>query len=316
MMLRRYQVAVTSATVLITGESGSGKELVARAIHGQSPRKDHQFVAVNCSAMPESLLESELFGHLKGSFTGAIKDRKGLLEEADQGTLFLDEVGDLTPHAQVKLLRVIQEGEIKRVGDNKMIRVDVRIIAATHQSLAQKIKEGTFREDLYYRLNVIHIGLPALRQRRADIPLLAYFFLEKYAKMNGKEVTDFSPGALAALKAYDWPGNIRQLENVVERTVILCRHRTIDTMDLFPAADREAGEPETIETTLGLPYKAARERYLEDFNRRYLCHALARQGGNVSRAAQEAGVPRQYFHRLMRGYGIAAVGFKPPARQK
>jgi DNA-binding NtrC family response regulator len=303
------QVAKTSATVLITGESGCGKELVARAIHAQSLRSNYKIVPVSCSALPESLIESELFGHLKGSFTGAIREHKGLIEEAENGTLFLDEIGDLSLLIQVKLLRVIQEGEFKKVGDSKITKANVRIISATHRNLLKMIKERTFREDLYYRLNVIHIHLPALRDRKEDIPILAHYFLAKYSNLNNKDIKGFSPGALAALKSDDWPGNIRQLENVIERAVILCSGNRLDTENLF-SADSVSGPQETTDAVLTLPYKDARERSIEEFNRRYISYVLARHSGNVSRAAMESGLKRQYLHRLMRDYGIHSAGFK------
>lgn len=303
------QVAKTSATVLITGESGCGKELVARAIHAQSLRSNYKIVPVSCSALPESLIESELFGHLKGSFTGAIREHKGLIEEAENGTLFLDEIGDLSLLIQVKLLRVIQEGEFKKVGDSKITKANVRIISATHRNLLKMIKERTFREDLYYRLNVIHIHLPALRDRKEDIPILAHYFLAKYSSLNNKDIKGFSPGVLAALKSHDWPGNIRQLENVIERAVILCSGNRLDTENLF-SADSVSEPQETTDAVLTLPYKDARERSIEEFNRRYISHVLARHSGNVSRAAMESGLKRQYLHRLMRDYGIHSAGFK------
>ncbi|MFH1146340.1 MAG: sigma-54 dependent transcriptional regulator [Pseudomonadota bacterium] len=303
------QVSKTSATIMITGESGSGKELVARAIHSQSLRGAYGFIPVNCSALPESLIESELFGHLRGAFTGAIREHKGLIEEAHKGTLFVDEVGDMSPLIQIKLLRILQEGELKKVGDSRITKVDVRIISATHQDLSKMIKQGHFREDLYYRLNVIHIHLPPLRERKEDIPLLAHHFLAKYNSINNKTISDYSPGALAALRSYHWPGNIRQLENVVERAVILCSHEIIDTKDLFPA-DSVPASDETTEALLTLPYKEARDKLFEGFNRRYITHALAQHAGNVSRASKEAGLKRQYFHRLMKDYGIQSGGFR------
>lgn len=304
------QVANTSASIMITGETGSGKEVVARAIHSQSLRNAYPFVPVNCSALPESLIETELFGHVRGAFTGAIREHKGLIEEAHKGTLFIDEVGDLSSLVQVKLLRVIQEGEFKRVGDNKISKIDVRIISATHQDLAKQIKQGAFREDLYYRLNVIHIHLPALRDRKEDISLLAHFFLTKYSSINSKTIKGFTPGALSALRSYLWPGNIRQLENVIERAVILCSNDTLHTKDLFPL-DSVSGPDETAESAVfTLPYKDARERLFEDFNRRYINHALERHSGNVSRAARDAGLKRQYFHRLMKDHDIHSATFR------
>ena len=216
------KVAGTKATVLISGESGTGKELVARAIHFNSPRKDKPLVSVNCSALTETLLESELFGHEKGSFTGAVAQRKGRFETADGGTLFLDEVGEMSPSVQVSLLRVLQNREFERVGGNKTIKVDVRVITATNKDLTKEIAKGHFREDLYYRLNVVHIEVPPLRDRKEDLPLLIRYFLERFTReMNKKEVPTLAPEVMGALLAYDWPGNVRELENMLERAIIL-----------------------------------------------------------------------------------------------
>lgn len=215
------KIADYKTTVLITGESGSGKELIARAIHFNSPRSNKPFVAINCSAIPENLLESELFGYVRGSFTGANKDKKGLFEEASGGTLFLDEVGDLPPSLQVKLLRAIQEEEIRRVGDTKSIKVDVRLIAATLKNLGEEIKKGTFREDLFYRLNVLPIHLPPLRERKEDIPLLTDTFLKKFNKEMGKKIERLSPEVVQLLNDYSWPGNVRELENTIERAMVM-----------------------------------------------------------------------------------------------
>ncbi len=226
------QVARTSATILITGESGTGKELVARAIHQHSLRQDKVFTPIDCSTIPESLMESELFGHVRGSFTGALKDKKGLVEETNHGTLFLDEIGDLNLTMQVKLLRLLQEGEYKVVGDTRIRKVDLRFLAATHQNLADMIRKSEFREDLFYRLNVINIHLPPLRERREDIPLLAAHFLHKYAVINARQLQGFSREAMSFLVRQEWPGNIRELENVVERGVILGRGNIIGEGDL------------------------------------------------------------------------------------
>ena len=222
---RIIQVAKTSATILITGESGTGKELAAKTLHYHSKRKDKNFVAVNCSAIPETLIESELFGHLKGSFTGAIRDKKGLVEEADRGTFFLDEIGDLNLIMQTKLLRLLQEGEYKPVGSAKTFTADIRFLAATNQDLVDKVRKKEFREDLYYRLNVIQITMPPLRDRKEDIPLLVQHFLDKFSRQNQKEIKGIAPEAMEALHSREWPGNIRELENVIERGVILVFHR-------------------------------------------------------------------------------------------
>jgi DNA-binding NtrC family response regulator len=228
-------VATTSSTVLITGETGTGKELAARAIHHNSPRRANRFVAINCSAIPETLLEAELFGHVRGAFTGAVGTRPGRLEQAHKGTLFLDEVGTMSPALQAKLLRVLQEREFERVGDSHTIKIDVRVIAATHSDLTKMVAEGTFREDLFYRLNVIPVQLPPLRDRREDIPLLVQHFLQKLGPESGRASVTVSQEALRRLMAYPWPGNVRQLENAVERALAFSHGRTqIDVQDLTP----------------------------------------------------------------------------------
>ena len=275
-------VAPSSSTILITGETGTGKEIVARAIHHNSPRRTHRFVALNCSAIPETLLEAELFGHVRGAFTGAVGTRQGRLEQAHKGTLFLDEVGTMSASLQVKLLRALQEREFERVGDNQTIKVDVRVIAATNSDLARLVAAGTFRDDLYYRLNVIPIHLPPLRDRRDDIPLLVEHFLTKFAPASP---THASQSAMRALMAYDWPGNVRQLENAMERAVALCGGRSeIDVADLPPEV-QQAPDPsrppyvEFPEDGLDLP------RYLIAIERDLIHRALDRTRGNRNRAA-------------------------------
>jgi len=228
------QVAPSKSTVLITGESGTGKEMIARAIHAHSPRAEKNFVAVNCAAISGELLESELFGHEKGSFTGAVSAKTGKFEYANGGTLFLDEIGEMDPKLQSKLLRVLQENEIDKVGGNKPIPVDVRVVASTNRSLRDQIKKGGFREDLFYRLNVVNITFPPLRERKEDIPLLAKHFVEKYSEENGKRIESISPEALETLMKFNWPGNVRELENVIERAVVLCRGNTISPDSLPP----------------------------------------------------------------------------------
>ncbi|MBI1390203.1 MAG: response regulator [bacterium] len=237
------QVAPSTATVLITGETGTGKEMIANAIHALSPRADKAMIRVNCGALPETLLESELFGHVKGSFTGAYKDQPGRFELADGGTLFLDEIGEMSPSAQVKLLRVLQEGAFERVGSGKEVHVDVRVITATNRDLMEEVKRGKFRQDLYYRINVFNLRLPALRERTGDLALLAQHFLEKYSKKNGKRVIGLGVNALNAMEKYTWPGNVRELENVIEHGVILARGDRILLEDL----------PETIRAAEGAP---------------------------------------------------------------
>jgi DNA-binding NtrC family response regulator len=228
------RAANTRATVLILGESGTGKELIAQALHQESPRKDKAFVRVHCAALSESLLESELFGHEKGSFTGAVARKEGRFELADGGTLFLDEIGEISPAVQVKLLRVLQQREFERVGGTQTIKVDVRIVAATHRDLAAEVKTGRFREDLFYRLNVVSVTLPPLRERKSDIPALVSHFLEKYGDSYGKPVKGLAPGTLQALLAHDWPGNIRELENAIERAVVLAQGSELTADDLPP----------------------------------------------------------------------------------
>ncbi len=311
---RAYDVAATKVTVLILGESGTGKELTARAIHEHSPRNNRPFVAVNCSAIPEGVVESELFGHVKGAFTNATSPRPGLFEAANHGTIFLDEVGDLPPQAQVKLLRVLQEGEVKRVGSNETRVVDVRVIAATNLDLRRKIESGTFREDLYYRLNVVAIHLPALRERKEDIPALAYHFLKKHSKRVGRNVRKISPDAMALLGNESWPGNVRELENAMERAVVFCRD-TVEPHHLglsrsMPAVMGRSFRPEgdsdsSLASNLGdLPYREAKAQALADFERRYFTSLRDRTRANVSEAARQAGLDRSNFRRAVKRAGI------------
>lgn len=302
-------VAITVSTILITGESGTGKEMVARAIHNRSPRHHKPFVVINCAAIPEQLLESELFGHKRGSFTGAIADKKGLFEEADGGTVFLDEVGEIPPSIQVKLLRVLQEGEVRPVGDVVSRHVDVRLLAATNQDLVQAVKEGRFREDLYYRLNVISVLLPPLRDRADDIPLLTYHFLEKYSKKTGKRVDKISIDAISALQSYSWIGNVRELENVIERAVVLVVGDTIAARDLPP---RILGESFYLFEEGGTDltqysYREAKQRMLVSFNRAYLRNLLKQASGNISFAAEKAGMDRSNFKKLLKKFGVDAT---------
>ena len=245
------RVAPTKSTVLILGESGTGKELIAQAIHQHSPRAGHPFVAVDCGALTETLLESELFGHVRGAFTGAVADKKGVFEEAEGGTCFLDEIGDISPNMQAKLLRVLQEHEVRRVGGKDWVKVDVRVVAATNQNLAELVGKGVFRQDLYYRLNVVAIHLPPLRERVEDIPLLARHFLRRYIRESDKSVSAISDKAMQLLCAYGWPGNIRQLENAVEQAVALSNQPVL-TPDNFPREIRENGDAE-------LPHQPSQE---------------------------------------------------------
>jgi DNA-binding NtrC family response regulator len=309
------RVAATSATVLITGESGTGKELVARAIHVHSLRKNGPFVPIDCSTIPETIIESELFGHLKGAFTGAIRDKRGLVEEAGGGTLFLDEIGDLSVGMQVKLLRLLQEGEYKPVGGNAIRKVDIRFVTATNRNLSELIKNGEFREDLFYRLNVINVHLPPLRERMEDIPILTRHFIEKYCVIHGKKVKTLSQDGLSFLALRDWPGNIRELENVIERSVVMATGDTLLGEDLL-ATDSftSAGtvSPRTDGDIFAMPLKAAKDRLIDEFQAQYIAKALARHGGNVSQAARDSGVKRQYLHRLMRETNLDSKTFKKP----
>ena len=302
-------VAYSSATVLVTGESGTGKELVARAVHTRSPRRAHPFVALNCGALTETLLESELFGHVKGAFTGAQRDQKGLFDAADSGTIFLDEIGDIPPPTQVRLLRVLQEGEFKRVGAADSVRVDVRVIAATHRDLPKLVKAGRFREDLFYRLNVINVPLPPLRERVEDVPLLAHHFLRRYADRLAKKVRSVSPDALDLLGGYRWPGNVRELENAIERAVVLCRGDTILPGDLPPAVTgrtaplvREASANGEDSAWLALSYAAAKEQALRRFEKGYVDVLMRACDNNISAAARKAGMDRSNFKRVLRKY--------------
>jgi len=311
-------VAPASSTVLILGASGTGKELTARAIHQHSPRANQPFVAVNCSAIPVDLVESELFGHVRGAFTGATATREGLFEVANRGTIFLDEVGDLPPLAQVKLLRVLQEGEVKRVGSNETRLVDVRVVAATNVDLRARIAEGKFREDLFYRLNVVAIELPQLRARRDDIPLLAYHFLQKYASRTGRDVRKIAPEAMRLLQAQPWPGNVRELENAIEHAVVFCRKDTILPTDLpftrkehrpSDGASEPLAGPAGLAVGLGdLPYRDAKQRAIATFELAYFSSVLQRAGGNVSEAARQAGLDRSNFRRAARRAGVSSRG--------
>jgi two-component system response regulator HydG len=299
-------VSHSGATVLIQGESGTGKELVARAIHYRSPRKDKPFVAVNCSALTDTLLESELFGHIKGSFTGAMGNKKGLFEAADGGTIFLDEIGDVPAATQVRLLRVLQEGEVKRVGANESLKVDVRVIAASNIDLVRAKEQGKFREDLFYRLNVISILLPPLRDRPDDVPMLAHHFLKLYAAKTGKKVTGIAPRAMEALTCNRWVGNVRELENVIERAVVLTPNEIVGVDDLPPELrDAPKGGSEVEVFSLAhLPYAQAKKLAMRAFERRYLSVLLERSGNNVSSAARAAGVDRSNFRRLLKQYEV------------
>lgn len=291
--------ALSQATVLITGESGTGKELIARAIHdNSSQRRSHKFIAVNCGALTDTLLESELFGHTRGSFTGATENRRGLFEEAHGGTLFLDEIGDVSPAMQVKLLRVLQEGEIRPVGSNDSKKIDVRIIAATHRNLQKLVADGAFREDLYYRLKVISLEVPPLRERIDDIPELVNHFLPLYAKRNSKRVSHLTTDAMKALMKYHWPGNVRELQNAIERAVAMVRTSQIDTDDL-PAEILQT----TTLTVTAAPSDGARTS-LDEVERRHILQVLQQTQYNKTKAAEILGIDRATLYRKAQKFGI------------
>jgi DNA-binding NtrC family response regulator len=290
-------VADSRSTVLICGESGTGKEIVARAIHGNGPRAGERFYAVNCGGLAESLLETELFGHVRGSFTGAIENKRGIFEEASGGTVFLDEVSEMSPALQVKVLRALEEQEVRRVGSNQVIKVDVRIIAASNRNLAGLVEEGKFRQDLYYRLRVIEIDLPPLRERLEDIPLLVEHFLKKFGGERGREFS-ISPYALSALMSYEWPGNVRELENALESAVALTRTGFIAPENLPPKVCGDSREDNRLESFYAeLPS-------LEEMEKRYLTHLLKVTGGNKARTASILGINRRTLYRKIDEYKI------------
>ena len=296
------KVAETDLTVLVRGDSGTGKELVAQALHQHSQRRTRPFIAVNCAAISRELVESELFGHEKGAFTGADARRVGRFEAADGGTIFLDEIGDMAPETQAKVLRVSQERSFERVGGTQPIEVDVRIVAATHRDLEREVEEGRFREDLYYRLRVVEIALPPLRERREDIPLLAERFLKQLAERLGRDRKRLSEEALAGLVRYAWPGNVRELRNAVEQAAVLSSGPAIEEEDLRldpRAATASAG---SVDTTL--PFREAKQGAVETFERAYLLRALRAHGGNVSRTAEAIGMVRQSLQQKIRELGL------------
>ncbi len=287
-------IAPSEATVMVTGESGTGKELIARAVHANSPRLKGPYVAVNCAALTETLLESELFGHEKGAFTGADRRREGRFLAADKGTIFLDEIGEMPLSMQVKLLRVIQEREIQRVGGDQTLKVDVRIVTATNRDLLAEVDAGRFRQDLYYRLNVVALSLPPLRERQEDIPLLAAHFLRKFAEKNGKPIKGFTPEAMDRLLKHAWPGNVRELENAVERAVVLARGEYVSERELPPALSVGSDEPR--------PGGFA-NLTLDELERLAILDALDAAGGNKSEAARRLGITRKTMHAKLAKYG-------------
>jgi DNA-binding NtrC family response regulator len=303
------KAARSEANILVLGESGTGKELIARATHANSPRAARAFVPVDCASLPENLLESELFGHEKGAFTGAIRSKPGLVEVAHQGTLFLDEIGELPVSLQVKLLRALQERQIRRVGGTSQIPVDVRVVSATSRNLRELVHKGQFREELYYRINVIAIELPTLRDRAGDVRLLAHVFLKKYG--HGR-IAAFDDDVLSIFDAYPWPGNVRELQNIVERACALADTTTIRKRDLpeymlagrpaLPATGTAAAAD--VSSTAGLPLQEARERWMQALESAYLRDLLERHGGNISAAAKTAGIDRKTFHRLVTKYQL------------
>jgi DNA-binding NtrC family response regulator len=296
-------VADARSTVLITGESGTGKSLIARVIHAQSPRQAGPFVEVACGAMPDTLLESELFGHVRGAFTGASADKEGKFAAADGGTIFLDEIATASPQLQVKLLRVLQERQLEPVGSNDTRAVDVRVILATHHDLAVDVQTGTFRRDLYYRVNVINIELPPLRERPADVAVLAEHMLGRIAAENNRPAMGFSPAAMERLRAYHWPGNVRELENAVEHAVVLCRRLFVEVDDL-PSAVLTGGVEPAPNAALS-PGQSLKEA-LREPQRQIILQALAECGGNRRQAAIRLGINRATLYKKMRRLGIAA----------
>ena len=302
-------VAPTDLTVLVTGESGTGKELTARAVHGASERKEMPFIAVNCPTLPESILESELFGYRKGAFTNADRDKPGLFEEADGGTLFLDEIGDIPPAIQTKLLRVLQEKEIKPLGSNKPIHVDVRVVASTNRDLEGKIRDGSFREDLYYRLNVLPVKLPPLRERSSDIPLIADFLLKKHCAKLNKHGKRISAELMKLLTAHPWEGNVRELENAIIQGILFSSNMEIGPEDVLLSGPKPMGPCSAALSNAN--YKEAKEQALRDFNHSYIGKLLKQFRGNVSRAARACGMERQALQQIMKRHDISAAPYRP-----
>jgi DNA-binding NtrC family response regulator len=306
------KVAETDLTVLVRGESGTGKELVAQALHNRSQRRDRPFVAVNCAAISRELVESELFGHEKGAFTGADARRQGRFEVADGGTIFLDEIGDMPPETQAKVLRVLQERSFERVGGTKPIQVDVRVVAATHRNLEEEVRQGRFREDLYYRLRVVEIDLPPLRERIGDVPSLALRFLEQVNERLGREKQRLSESALAQLARQRWPGNVRELRNAIEQASVLASGAVIDVADLRlgdPIGAAPVATPPGVEASFAgaesaVPFSEAKRRAVEGFERDFLLRALRAHGGNISRAAESIGMVRQSLQQKIRELGL------------
>ena len=305
------KVAETDLTVLIRGASGTGKELVAQALHQHSPRKSQPFVAVNCAAISRELVESELFGHEKGAFTGADAKRAGRFEAADGGTVFLDEIGDMAPETQAKVLRVLQERSLERVGGTQPIEVDVRVVAATHRDLEAEVREGRFREDLYYRLKVVDLDLPPLRERSEDIPGLAQRFLEQVAERLGREKKRLSDEALARLIRHSWPGNVRELRNVIEQAAVLASGESIEEADLKLSGAMDGGAGQLPHHD-DVPFSDAKKRVVEDFERSFLLRALRDNDGNISRTAEAIGMVRQSLQQKIRELELRDEDWKKP----
>lgn len=306
-------VAKTDVTVLITGESGTGKDLTARAIHGLSDRSKGPFVAVNCPTVPEHILESELFGYKKGAFTHATQNKVGLFQEANTGTIFLDEIGDVSPSIQTKLLRVLQEKEFKPLGDTKSVFVDVRIVASTNQNLKEKIRKAEFREDFFYRLNVLPIKLPPLRERREDIPLIANHLLEKHCAKLNRPLKRISVALMKIFMNKSWEGNVREMENVIVKGILFSPGAEIEPEHVGLQAEKQEVSAALEKSIQGLPYKEAKELTLKRFNSNYIGDLLARSKGNVSQAARLCGLERQALQQIMRRYGIKADAYRSPS---
>jgi DNA-binding NtrC family response regulator len=309
------KISYSPSTVFITGESGTGKDIVSQAIHNNSKRSDKAFITVNCSAIPDTLIESELFGYKKGAFTGAISDRKGLFEEADGGTLFLDEIGDMPLFTQAKVLRAIQNREIKPIGSNEIIKVDVRIIAATNKDIKDDIKKGKFRSDLWYRINVFSIDLPPLREREDDIPILIYYFLNKFNKILDKNIKEVDNKVLSVLKRYNWPGNIRELENTIERMAVLetSDSLSVDNLDPYIVSSVHTLTYSNSNLNKEIDYennynnitlKEAKKLVSSNFEKQYISSLLKKTNNNITKASVLAGVERSNFRKLMRKYGL------------
>lgn len=297
-------VASTDAPAFITGESGTGKELAARAVHNLSTRRDKSLVSVSCPNIPVQMLESELFGYVKGAFTDAYKDKKGLFEKADCGTIFLDEIGDITPDVQVKLLRVLQEGDILPLGSEKVKKLDVRVITSTNKNIHDRLKEGSFREDLFYRINVINIHMPPLRERKNDIRRLSVYFSNEYAAKVSKSINGLTEAALRYLEGRRWDGNVRELKNAIYQGVVFSKGDFLDIGDFTMGEDKSVSAKKETGNTTGISLKESRENLLKEFEMDFMKKVLSNSGGNISKAAAECGLSRQSFQYLMKKYGI------------